>query len=201
MEELARFSKYVARLADEGGMSGDESDHHTPNHRCGNDRQYLRVRPVWRAPAISSWLLIIDRVYISLRFQPDGRPTRGNWVRFRLPSDLVNKSAIPVKGLPENFYDQKWLATLTERERKKLKVKKTISLAHAPEIIEYVFVCFFRTPTLFMQYLGSLTVSLPCTNERTNPCRYSDRQDPTEWSGYSVIYSQADLPHVIILIL
>lgn len=138
-DELELFMPLIEKLAQEDGFSDDECDHHRRNIHRGDNRQYIRIRPIWRAPEISDWLAVIDRVYISLRFNPDGSATRGNWVRLRLESTgLVDKNAQPVIGLPENFYDPIWLQKLTPKQQRKLKMKAIVDLKHNDDILEYV---------------------------------------------------------------
>lgn len=142
-EDLANFAPCVQKLCDEGGMSGDESDN---NHQPGSYRgqvNYFRVRPVWRAPCVSTWLDVIDKVYVASRFQTNYRATPGNWIRRRHPSNRVNEKAKPVTGLPKNFYDADWLKTLTQKQRSKLKMKRSLELDHTPHVMRYVS-CVYR---------------------------------------------------------
>lgn len=114
-------------------MSGDESD----NRRAGKYKgqaKYFRIWPVWRAPAISSWLDIIDKVYVAYRFQQNHRATPGNWIRKRYNTNRVDEKARAIQGLPENFYDNNWLRTLKRKEKKKLKMKPPFNLKHTGHI-------------------------------------------------------------------
>lgn len=114
-------------------MSGDESD----NRRAGQYKghaNYFRIRPVWRARAVSSWLDIIDKVYVAYRFQKNHRATPGNWIRKRNDTNRVDEKARVAPGLPENFYDKDWLNGLTRRQRRLLRMMPPIDLKHTSHI-------------------------------------------------------------------
>lgn len=135
MPDVSRFKAYVDRLADEGGMSGDETD------RCGREpirgqRKFLVVRPGWRSQQVTEWLRVIDDLYTVQRFSLDGRASRGNWVRQRIDSEMVDLDRLPVNGLPENFYDPAWLRGLSKEDRERLEVKPAVSLEHSAEVLE-----------------------------------------------------------------
>lgn len=121
----------MRKLADDGGMSGDESDRGTKQ----KDTKYFVVRPVWRSQEVTEWLHAMDLVYVSSRFAADGRATKGRWVRDRVQSTRIDRDSKPIPGLPRNFYDKTWLGTLTPRERKALNFHEAIDLSHSEEII------------------------------------------------------------------
>lgn len=121
----------MRKLADDGGMSGDESDRNTKR----KDKKYSIVRPIWRSREVAEWLHVMDLVYVSSRFTADGRTTKGNWVRARVRSTCVDRDSKPIPGLPCNFYDKSWLGTLTPREKKALGVREAVDLSHSEEII------------------------------------------------------------------
>ena len=123
------------RLADEGGMSGDETD------RCGREpirgqRKFLVVKPGWRSQEVTDWLRVIDDLYTVRRFSLNGRASRGNWTRQRIDSETVDWDRIPIRGLPENFYDSAWLECLSQAERDELEVRPGISLDHSAEVLK-----------------------------------------------------------------
>lgn len=139
--DLQRFQPYIERLADCGGMSMDESDHHSTSRT--SDRKYVIVRPEWRAPQISDFLHTMDNIWVSQRFQDansrKGRATPGNWPRLRISArHRVDQSRDPVPGLPKNFYDRGWLAGLSEESRRSLDMKAPVDITHTPKILEYV---------------------------------------------------------------
>lgn len=123
----------MRKLANDGGMSGDESDRNAVTKQ--KDKKYFVVRPVWRSQEVTEWLHVMDLVYISSRFAADGRATKGNWVRNRVRAASVDTDSKPIPGLPYNFYDQSWLGALTLRERKALGVREAIDLSHSDGII------------------------------------------------------------------
>ena len=133
-EDLADCLPYVKKLAEEDGMSGDESDNRRSRTYTGQAK-YFRIRPIWRSPIISTWLDVIDKVYVAYRFQSNHRATPGNWIRKRCNTDRVDKKARAVKGLPRNFYDRDWLKTLSDKQRKGLKMAPPIYLEHTGHIM------------------------------------------------------------------
>ena len=135
-EDLAECAPLITLLAENGGMSGDESDNNHDGSYTGNTK-YFRIRPAWRAPAVSTWLDIIDKVYVASRFQDDRRATAGNWIRKRHNTNRVDERAKAVVGLPENFYEQSWLDRQTPRTVQKLKMRRSISMDHTDHIMRY----------------------------------------------------------------
>lgn len=122
-------------------MSMDESDHHS--HSRTSDRKYVIVRPEWRAPPVSDFLHVMDNVGVSHRFQHTnsrkGRATPGNWPRLRISArHRVDQSREPVPGLPKNFYDQRWLAGISEETRRSLEMKPAVDIRHTPQVLECV---------------------------------------------------------------
>lgn len=131
---VSPFKAYVDRLADEDGMSGDETD------RCGRQpirgqRKFLVVRPHWRSQEVTKWLRVIDNLYTVYRFSSNGRASRGNWVRQRIDSGRVDQDRLPVTGLPENFYDEEWLQGLSQEETYRLGIQPNIDLKHSTEAL------------------------------------------------------------------
>ena len=135
MPGISRFKTYVNRLADGGGMSGDETDRHGKEPIRGQ-RKFLVIRPGWRSQEVTDWLRVIDDLYTVHRFSHDGRASRGNWVRQRIDSGRVDWDRFPVSGLPENFYDPVWLCGLSQAERDRLAVQPKASLEHSTEVLE-----------------------------------------------------------------
>ena len=121
----------MRKLADEGGMSGDECDRNAKK----TDKKYFIVRPIWRSQEVTEWLHVMDLIYVSSRFAADGRATKGKWVRNRVRSTMVDRESKPIPGLPHNFYDQNWLRSLSPKERRTLKAHEAIDLSHSEEII------------------------------------------------------------------
>ena len=113
-------------------MSGDESDRGSGS---SPSKEYFVVRPVWRSKQLSQWLRVIDLVHLDRRFAADGRITPGNWFRTRLPSSRVDQTALPVPGLPSNFYDETWLDSLSVKAKRRLKIQPATDLTHTAEIL------------------------------------------------------------------
>lgn len=133
---MERFAKYIDMLDRGNGMSEDEADWRSSSGKTPT--QYLVVCPAWRSKEVSSWLQVIDNVYLARRFKTDGRVTPGNWVRNRIRSGRVSHTAEPVKSLPVNFYDKDWLESLTPRKRRALGASDAIDLTHTNEMIRFV---------------------------------------------------------------
>lgn len=130
---MEKFKNYVDILAENDGMSGDEND-----RRLGpfssSPKEYSIIRPVWRSKEVTNWLRVMDLVHLDRRFAADGRATRGNWVRCRVPSDEVDLTATPVPGLPGNFYDAGWLNSLTDKGRSRLMMQPNVDLTHTEDM-------------------------------------------------------------------
>lgn len=131
---VSRFRVYINRLSDEGGMSGDETDHRG-RYPISGQRKFFVARPGWRSREVTKWLRVIDALYTHHRFSSDGRATRGNWVRHRVDSDKVDRTRQPVRGLPENFYDSAWLQGLPQEERDSLEIRPAENLDHPIEVV------------------------------------------------------------------
>lgn len=116
-------------------MSGDESDHSEERQRRKH-RKFFVVRPAWRSPEVAQWLQVIDDAYIDSRFSQSGRASRGNWVRRRVRSGRVDRTRLPVIGLPRNFYDEEWLEHLSQTELEALRMQGEVSLEHDPSLVE-----------------------------------------------------------------
>ena len=133
---MKRFKKYVDILDHGGGMSEDEPGWRPASKKA--PKEYLVVRPVWRSQEVTNWLRVIDNVYLARRFTPDGRVTRGSWLRNRKQSSKVDHTAVPIEGLPANFYDKEWLGSLSHRDKRRLKMGEAIDLTHTKEMIRCV---------------------------------------------------------------
>jgi hypothetical protein len=91
-------------------MSADEAEHDDGQFR------YVIVNPPWRSTLITPFLRLFDKIHLSTRFTSLGRPKRGAFPHRRIPSKRIDHSSKPVPGLPRNFYDKTWLASLDESE-------------------------------------------------------------------------------------
>ena len=126
------------------GMSDDESDHTAGKRSRRSDRQYKIVNDNWRNPAIRRWLRIFDLLYLDSKFGLLNRAAKGTWPRVRNPSYKVVISK-PVLGLPENFYDPLWLASLSEEKRRALKMVPALTLNFDEETLRCgIFLLFLN---------------------------------------------------------
>ena len=112
-----------------GAMSGDETDHRQ------NNLNYVVRPPVWRSSEIEPFFMALDDLHLSTRFSSNGRAKRGKFPHPRIRSGRPPIPGGGVPGLPVNFYDPRWLRTLTGFERKELKIKPSIDLELSPYII------------------------------------------------------------------
>ena len=154
-KDLARFEEYIDILDHGGGMSEDEPDWRSTSGKIPND--YFVIRPAWRSGAVTDWLRVMDHVSLARRFTPDGRVTRGKWMRNRKPSNKMDPTATPIKGLPINFYDKEWLKSLPPKKKRSLKMKEAIDLTHTKEIMQWASILYLvRSSLIFCQYGGTL---------------------------------------------
>lgn len=133
-KDMEIFKEYVDILADGGGMSEDEPD---PRSVAlpSTTRKYFIIRPAWRSQQVTDWLRVMDNVYLDHRFAADGRATRGKWTRNRVRSNKVDQTAEAIKGLPGNFYDEAWLASLSPKKKRRLRIQEEIDLTHTEEMM------------------------------------------------------------------
>ena len=107
-------------------MSEDESDHGGESGAV-QGRRYKIVKPQWRSPEATKWLRTIDLIYVGTKINEDNTRGPGNQFRQRYPSSKSQKGH-PIMGLPRNFYDARWLATLPPRKLEALRVQPEISI-------------------------------------------------------------------------
>ena len=140
-------------------MSEDEPDWRSTSGKVPTN--YFVVRPAWRSAEVTSWLQVIDNVYLARRFTNDGRTTPGNWIRNRTRSGRVDNVAAPIKGLPINFYDKEWLKSLPPKKKRGLRVSEAVDLSHTEEMMRSVFTLL---PLLYQ--------NLTFHQHRRSPCWY-----------------------------
>ena len=133
---MKRFGKYIEMLGQNGGMSEDEPDWRSASGKVPTN--YWVVHPAWRSEEVTSWLQVIDDVYLARRFMTDGRVTAGNWVRNRVRCGKTNQTAVPIRGLPANFYDRGWLSSLSPRKKLALRVGEAADISHTEEMKLFV---------------------------------------------------------------
>ena len=103
------------------GMSSDESD-----AEGGHTKYWIKIRP-WRSRELNQYLqrIDLDANHTNIYGKPrPGNPPRSR--KKRANATLSDRRAVP--GLPINFYDETWLATLENRDRKALKSKPAFTL-------------------------------------------------------------------------
>lgn len=121
-----------------------------PKEACSEDEgfamgdrlHYRKIRPVWRstAPDVVAWFKTLDHLHMSTRFKSDGKRKPGRIPRHRQEASglQVSNPKVYPKGLPENFYDPTWLATLDTYERDKLRVQDPMELIFDDHVQRYV---------------------------------------------------------------
>lgn len=115
------------------GMSSDESDH------SNGVAQYGVFQKEWRAKRITTWLRVFDSLYRRLRMNETNKNTPGSQPHTRFYSAKSSARRPPVKGLPHNAYDTKWLQGLHMYDRKQLRVQEVeYAFKHDPELLKCV---------------------------------------------------------------
>ena len=91
------------------GMSSDESDHESG----GGAATYAIVNKDWRSSGVMELMRLLDALHLRFRYRNNWNATSGAWPHLRLLSRKSSTQAA-VKGLPNNFYSPKFLASLTQ---------------------------------------------------------------------------------------
>jgi len=106
---------------------GEDGDDHIPQQSRLKKRRYKILKVQWRSIEATKWLRTMDLLYSGTKIYSDGTATPGNEFRKRYPS---NKTQIgnPIVGLPRNFYDAKWLQTLSPDELAVLNIQPEIDI-------------------------------------------------------------------------
>ena len=106
-----QHSSAVRAVEDLGvsGMSSDESDHESG----GGAATYAIVNKDWRSSGVTELLRLLDSLHLRLRYGNNWNATSGAWPHLRVLSRKSSARAA-VKGLPNNFYSPKFLASLTQ---------------------------------------------------------------------------------------
>lgn len=107
-----------------------------------NQLYYQRVRPVWRNPTpdVEAWFRTFDLLHMSTRYDENGKRKPGRLPRHRLQATGPQTStpASYPKCLPQNFYDDTWLDTLDQFEKKQLKIQPHLELIFDDSIQRFV---------------------------------------------------------------
>lgn len=94
-------------------MSSDESDH-TPGH---HDRPNPIHQLSWRSSSVTPWLRMMDAAHEALKEERTGHRTHT-----RIDSRIPSKRRVAPKGLPQNFYNPRWLSNQKPLALLKLKI-------------------------------------------------------------------------------
>lgn len=121
-------------------QSGDESC-----HELGRN-VYRTTTLKWRAKVAVPFLRMLDYIYLSTRFQADGRAKRGAFPLQKFDSGRpeTRNDNCPV-GLPINLVDEEWLRLQTKEEVRRLKLRPAVSFELTDAMTRFVFLI----PTLF----------------------------------------------------
>lgn len=122
---------------------GDESDE---SEGDASNKKLVITKLPWRAHGIRAWMQTLDNLDLVHRFEDGVRSTPGNFPRPRSDPQLEDPPRVvvetrrhrPVKGLPRNFYDSKWLGKLPEYEVDRLSIQPPIDLTFPPGIARCV---------------------------------------------------------------
>lgn len=128
--DIAEFWSDIPKDA----MSGDESEHE------GGERRYYTTTLPWRSDIIGLWFRLHDRLQLASRFQEKHQAGGGAWPhpRVRPTKARIHRNYNVPKGLPRNFYCDKWLAQQEEDYIEKLKIKPAMDLTLPMAYIKYV---------------------------------------------------------------
>src|ERR1700744_1552912 len=136
------------------GMSEDESDHGGKGGTL-QGRRYKITKLQWRSPEVTKWLRTMDLIYSGTKINEDNTRGPGNQFRQRYPSSNQQVGR-PIKGLPRNFYDARWLRTLTPRQIEELCVQPEISIGFSVEERRYfLFLRQFLVTWLTCLFIGT----------------------------------------------
>lgn len=124
----------VNRLTTEG-TSGDEKD---TSDLPRVPPRFLIEKLEWRSRELTTLLRDLDLLHVSTRFDEKGRPSPGNWPRYRVEGPTVDSTTPPTIGLPINCYDAEWYEFLDEEQRAALEVQPKINLSLPGDLKQYV---------------------------------------------------------------
>ncbi|KAL6299909.1 hypothetical protein BKA93DRAFT_741554, partial [Sparassis latifolia] len=133
-KDLEEFIPILKRMGKDA-MSGDESDHLGGGR--GGQRQYAIVKEEWRNDVLTPWLRTMDLLQLHTKFNEMGSAAPGNWPRVRKPSMRTVNPGCPVAGLPANFYNPQWLATLRRSQIEQLDIQPAMNVNHTLSALRY----------------------------------------------------------------
>ncbi|KAI0074531.1 hypothetical protein K474DRAFT_1665255 [Panus rudis PR-1116 ss-1] len=120
--DLLKYHKLMEELSFHV-VSGDETD------IVDGQERVVATRLPWRSAEYEDFLVILDKVYMSTRFNGKAikRGRLPDW-RIRGSTRIEREFCEPVVGLPSNFYDGKWLSQLNDIEKEALNLKEPVPL-------------------------------------------------------------------------
>ncbi|KAI0315725.1 hypothetical protein OF83DRAFT_1039626, partial [Amylostereum chailletii] len=102
------------------GVSSDESESDDEEKRPTHT-MYVRITPVWCSRRLSNWMWSLDDIALNQRAPRVGtRAVPGAEPRQRKHSTRVNMVAVAPPYLFRNCYDQTWLGTLLDYDKRNL---------------------------------------------------------------------------------
>lgn len=110
-------------------MSGDE-------YEADSKKTFVTSRPVWRSKEARDFYEVCDALSLAAHFTPNNRPTSGRFPAPRILSNRLDGTDVP-GGLPENFYDEEYLESLSDEKREGLSIQPKISLKVAVCLLRY----------------------------------------------------------------
>jgi hypothetical protein len=122
---------------DEDDQAQGEDDHRHISQSAPRGRQFKIINMRWRSPEVTKWLRTMDLIYIGTKFYEDGTSVPGNQPRERYPSDKVEIGR-PITGLPRNFYDARWLRTLSPHQLEELDIQPEVDINFTVNERKYV---------------------------------------------------------------
>lgn len=141
------------------GCSGDDTD----GEICSITKKprHLITKFAWRASEVREWVKLIDGIAMTNRFSDGDRSTAGKLPEPRYDAmdfdePLVIKERFnngSIKGLPRNFYDNKWFSKLETHELEELQCAPPLSLELPVKLYRYV-------PPAFLSVGSELIVTL-----------------------------------------
>ncbi|KAI5988758.1 hypothetical protein EDD15DRAFT_2371109 [Pisolithus albus] len=110
------------------GMSSDDSDHESGEGAA----RYAIVSKDWRSSEVTELLRLLDALHLRLRYRNNWNATSGAWPHLRLVSRKSSTRAA-VKGLPKNFYNRKFLVSLTQEAFGELQLVEQVLPVGIPD--------------------------------------------------------------------
>ncbi|RXW16639.1 hypothetical protein EST38_g9216 [Candolleomyces aberdarensis] len=164
----------LLHLLNVDGMSSDEEDNvHAQLRDTAVNPSYHVLTPRWRSKELTTFLHVLDSLYIIVR-RFDSNRQRGNWPRPRrydsLNPTFSRKTDFP-KNLPQNAYNEQWLNAFPNV---KLSVNPTMpyNFTHSPNIFQYLLT---MSGTIFRVTTGRSFTKFPSVKDGvlTNPIQFA----------------------------